>query len=251
MNYNYRERLYKHYVESHYGFVNALTKDEYDFLAKKFRIQILPFIPAGRTVKIVDLGCGPGHLLYCLQTEGYKNVMGVDISPQQLEAATKAGVLNLVNEDVIAFLEKKREKFDVIISMSMIEHLTKNESLEFLDHVFSALNPGGVLILRTPNASGIFGPSLVYCDFTHEIGFTPVSLSQILRLCGFSEIRIFGETPVPHDVRSALRLLLWNAVKSVFNIIYTIEKGTGRGYWNPHSEILFESRMFAIATKKI
>lgn len=247
---NYRERLYKNYVDSHYGVVNALSKEEYEFIAKKYKLQVLPHLPADKGSKIADLGCGPAHLLYCLQKEGYANSCGVDLSAQQIEAAAKAGVKNLINDDVMSFLDKKKDTFDAIVSHSMIEHLTKDEVINFLDLVFGALKPGGTLLLRTPNASGIFGGSLVFCDFTHEVGFTPVSLSQVLRLCGFDDINIFGETPVASDFKSAVRLRLWNGVKKLFSIAYTIEKGTGRGMWNPGKEILFEARMFAVAKKR-
>lgn len=248
---NYRERLYKDYVSSHYAIVNALNPREYDFMATKYKRQILPYFPADKGASIVDLGCGPGHLLYCLQKEGYTNTSGVDISAQQIETAKKAGVRNLVNEDVISFLRKKKNTFDAIVSQSMIEHLTRDEIFEFLDLAHAALKPGGVMIIRTPNASGIFGASIVFCDLTHEVGFTPVSMSQALRLCGFTDIRIFGEAPVPTDLKSAIRLRLWNIVKGLFSIAYTIEKGTGRGFWKPDKDILFEARMFAVTRKSV
>lgn len=247
---NYRERLYKNYTESHYAVVNALNPQEYEFMAKKYRKQVLPYLPTDKGAKIVDLGCGPAHLLWCLQKDGYAGACGVDISAQQLETAKKAGVKNLVHSDVISFLKTKKDAFDAIVSQSMIEHLTKDEVLEFLDLAHGALKPGGTLILRTPNASGIFGPAMVFCDFTHEVGFTPVSMSQVLRLCGFNDIRIFGESPVPTDFKSTARLMLWNAVKKVLSAVYTVEKGTGRGMWNPDKDILFEARMFAVTRKK-
>jgi len=49
------------------------------------------------------------------------------------------------------------------------------------------------MILRVPNLSNPFNLRTRYVDFTHEIGFTVESLSQVLRCTDFFVERVFGE----------------------------------------------------------
>jgi hypothetical protein len=156
------------------------------------------------------------------------------------------GVTEVKKVDMFKFLAKVKGKYELIIANDIVEHLTKNEVIQFLDAVFAALRPGGKVIVNTENAASLFGASRVFIDFTHEQGFTPISLSQVLRVCGFNEVRIYPNSPV-HSFSSWVRVQMWKVVESILKMFLAIECGLGKGM--KKRDILLEPRMFAVAQK--
>ena len=116
-----------------------------------------------------------------------------------------------------------------------------------LDIIYESLVPGGRVLISAPNAQSLFGAGMVSIDFTHEQGFTPTSLAQVLRVCNFVDVEVYGERPIVYDLRSALRAGLWWHIKQIIKLYRTIELGTGRGLWRLHN--IFEPRIFAEARK--
>jgi len=102
-------------------------------------------------------------------------------------------------------------------------------------------------LVDTVDAQSLLGASIVFIDFSHETGFTPCSLSQVLRVCGFEDVKVFGERPVPYDMKSSLRAGLWWIVDKLLKCYMSVERGTGRGMWQ--YEKIFEPRIFAIGQK--
>ena len=92
----------------------------------------------------------------------------------------------------------------------IIEHLKKDEVLDFLDMIHNSLKPKGHVLISTFNSLSLFSGSIRYGDFTHEQGFTSGSLLQVLSACHFKNIKVSGEEPVIHDARSFIRVVLWH-----------------------------------------
>ena len=135
----------------------------------------------------------------------------------------------------------------MVIANDIIEHLKKDEVLEFLDLISKALKPSGRVLIATVNAQSLFGGRAVFVDFTHEQGFTPGSLSQVMRICNFKDVKVYGDGPVAYDWRSGLRTILWSLIKELLKLYSVIERGTGRRMWK-HQNI-YEPRIFAVGTK--
>jgi hypothetical protein len=135
----------------------------------------------------------------------------------------------------------------MIIANDIIEHLAKDEVLNFLDSIYNSLKREGHVLINTLNSQSLFSGKIRYCDFAHEQGFTTGSLSQVLRVGKFKNITVYGEEPVIYDVRSFMRAILWQIVKSILKAYLVIESGTGRGLWKRDN--ILESRMFAVAQK--
>ena len=93
------------------------------------------------------------------------------------------------------------------------------------------------------------GSSGVWIDFTHEQGFTPTSLSQVLKVCDFEDVELYGEAPVVHDFRSFARSCLWKVTKVLLRAYLVVEGGTGRDMWR--KQTILERRMFALARKPL
>jgi len=80
-------------------------------------VKFKPFLDRlSKHSRIVELGCGPGHMLTYLLGQGFVNVDGIDISDEQIDIARRAG-LPAQTEDAFAFLENTSQMFDAIIAI--------------------------------------------------------------------------------------------------------------------------------------
>jgi|ERR1700683_5346485 len=111
--------------------------------------------------RILDLGCGTGNFL----NDAYKSkpeitATGVDLSPAMLKAARRKlaqrvndNVLDLVNEDIMTFLEAQPDKkFDRIISINVLYTIRDQESL--WRELLRTLKPGGKITVTTSIRTG-------------------------------------------------------------------------------------------------
>ena len=138
----------------------------------------------------------------------------MDISAEQVELARQV-LPDVTQADALEFLHDSPSSYEMLTGLDIVEHLTKEEVLHFLDGCFRALKPRGRLILQTPNAESPWGSGLRYGDVTHEVCFTPNALSRLLRLCGFVEVEVREQGPVPlgHSCKSTIRFILWQVIR--------------------------------------
>ena len=223
----WKKRLYDCYVSS--GQVGDISKKK-----SKLKLANYPYLvnlvkkhlSEDRTIQIADLGCGHGALLFVLSSMGYKNIVGVDISLEQISLAHAMGIKEAVNKELTLFLDEAQQKFDVIFLMDVLEHLTKDEMFELLDRVYLRLNTNGSLIIHVPNADGLHGMRIRYGDLTHETSFNPTSLRQLTYACGFKAIKYVEDVPIVHGFKSLIRFILWRALTIIPRLLLLAETGT-------------------------
>jgi len=106
--------------------------------------QISPYQPRGR---VLDVGCGPGFFLEVAAEAGYE-VWGVDPSEFAIKLARER-FGDRVQQGTLTDLASTAARFDVIVAFDTFEHIYR--PLEFLDNIWSLLNPGGILAITTPD----------------------------------------------------------------------------------------------------
>lgn len=129
--------------------------------------------------KVLDVGCGTGLLVHYLTSHGFKSV-GCD------KYYHHRGIINCSATK----LPFPKSSFDLVTSISVIEHLTPHEASLFLTEAYRVLRPGGYIFLITPNFASPFRLLLgkhwfAFSDPTHLTYYTPSSLSHFLTLQGF------------------------------------------------------------------
>lgn len=223
---DYRKRIYAHYASKILELGQVFDERSSRRLGRSRRYYLRGWLPQSVDAHIADVACGDGSLLHFLKEQGYRRICGVDISPEQVKLAQQV-TPDVVESDAIAFLEANPGRFDVITGIEMVEHFHKPEVLHFLDACYAALKPGGRLILETPNADSPWGTMHRYTDFTHEVGFSPGSLSHLLRLVGFGgiEARETGPVPLGNSFASTVRYLLWQVIRSGLKAWNLVEMG--------------------------
>jgi 2-polyprenyl-3-methyl-5-hydroxy-6-metoxy-1,4-benzoquinol methylase len=221
----YRERLYRYYLSTHNGSEVQDIQLRLQ-LARPYSYKLMKYLPKDRDVKIFDLGCGYGALLYWLKQAGYHCLEGVDRSPQQVEGAHSIGLTSVVQDHIGSYLAGQRsESCDVVIASDVLEHFAKEEALRFVDEVFRVLTPTGIFILHLPNGEGFLSGCVANGDFTHELLVTRQSLGQLLRCAGFSQVSSYEDVPIVHGMLSAVRYMIWKIARTALRLIYAAQTG--------------------------
>ncbi len=204
--YKYRQPFYKRYFSSQVGKADpAAFKALFEEQKWFFGLEIIPHFPKDKTIKILDIGCGNGSLLAAAKEKGYTNVTGMDISPEQVEIANKLGVNEVKQGNLNDLINAGNETFDLVSGMDIIEHFSKDELTELVLNLKKIINPGGLLIFRTPNMDAPMTSVFSYGDFTHECLLNKSSALQLMKSCGYSKAEV-----------SASMLIIQNPVKELF-----------------------------------
>jgi ubiquinone/menaquinone biosynthesis C-methylase UbiE len=101
---------------------------------------------------VLDIACGTGYGCGMLRSAGASTVLGVDISSEAIEYASRhhadAGtVFELGNAEDLPGVQS--ESIDVITSFETIEHLADVE--RYLAEMWRVLRPGGEYLVSTPD----------------------------------------------------------------------------------------------------
>ena len=123
--------------------------------------DMLQEVLACRPGSVLELGCGDGGFTRLLADRGV-NVLALDYSRTFLAYARRQTTSRLVrykqaNLDGAQGFALPRGRFDVIVSIDVLEHLRHKERL--LESVADALADGGALVLQAPN---------LYCNLVSQ-----------------------------------------------------------------------------------
>ncbi len=231
MSDDYRSRFYSEYISHFKKDYYATTKSKLQRTYAEYNYHlryVLETVP--KSASVLELGCGPGLLLDYLRGQGFESLDGVDISEEQVAIASELG-LNVTCADVFDFLPAKSLQYDVVIAFDFVEHFSKDELLDLFEMIYRTLKAGGILVLQTPNGAGLFPGMNIYGDLTHITIFTELSLTQILQLHGFGDLRFFETGPAPISVFGSVRFLLWKIIRACLNCIRKIEADKTSALW--------------------
>ena len=225
---DYRERIYASYVSRGGDRAAVFDTEAAEQWGRIYDSYLAGWLPGTKSAAILDVACGTGNLLHFLKRRGYTELSGVDTSLEQVNLARQV-VPRVEHDDVSRYLHARSAEFDLIVGFNIIEHLKKDEVLDFLDGCLGALRSGGRLILQTPNGESPWGNATRYGDFSHETCFTPSSLQWLLSLCGFAQIENREAGPRPLSIRGSVRYMLWQTISAGLRIWNLAETGSAGG----------------------
>jgi 2-polyprenyl-3-methyl-5-hydroxy-6-metoxy-1,4-benzoquinol methylase len=199
----------------------------------------------GPKERILDIGCGLGHVLNCLRKKGYGQVTGVDIDRAAVSHCLDLGLDVQWIRNVEEFSRECQNRFDLIIMLHVLEHIDKGDIIESLRAVRSLLAPGGSLVVSVPNAQSPTGCYWAFEDFTHSTIFTAGSLYHVLTAAGFSLVELIDPhclagLPWPKRFLRRWFLALYDQTKNLIN------RGTASS-WHEPSPRVYSFEVKAIA----
>ncbi len=159
------------------NYINYFSKNYGQFIANK------------KDIRILDIGCGNGLFLEYLKGQGYNNILGIDLSQENIIICKGKG-LNVLEIDVFTYLNRNKEKFDLIVMNDIIEHILRDKVILLLKLIKLNLRNKGILLIKTLNMSNPVSLDTLYCDFTHQWGYSQKSIEQICFLAGFKNVEV-------------------------------------------------------------
>jgi 2-polyprenyl-3-methyl-5-hydroxy-6-metoxy-1,4-benzoquinol methylase len=229
MSKGYRDRVYASYFTTTFSTANEVSDAAYRRSARALRQIILPWIPGDRSASLLDVACGVGFTVEMLREEGYSNVTGIDLSPEQVHLARRRG-LPVRQEDVFEHLDGKPSAYDVILAFDFLEHLHRDELIRFLDLTREALRPGGRLLVKTPNANSPLATRMRWLDLTHENIFTDRSLRAAFLTCNLRPVAVTGQHFWPFTPGGWVRLGISSVLHTLWKLYLIADLGReGRG----------------------
>jgi ubiquinone/menaquinone biosynthesis C-methylase UbiE len=131
--------------------------------------------------KLLEIGCGRGEFLLAFQGMGL-HCQGVDLSDYCLKNVNDLNVSCVdISKEALPFADNS---FDYVYHKSLIEHLYSPDNL--MKETIRVLRPGGKIVILTPD--WVSQMKVFYEDFTHSRPYDVTSLSDVLKVYGFSDV---------------------------------------------------------------
>lgn len=181
---------YRHYAKpEHFDRVVAGKRVQAARLVKKLRRLLGARFHGAR---LLEVGCAAGALLYHLAKEPALWVRGLDIDAENTAVARERLGLDVVT-GALPCAALAPGSFDAVFAEQVLEHVLDPGA--FLVACRDLLAPGGVLIVGTPNFSGLSARLLglgwkEYVPYEHVRMFTRRALGYHLERAGFVRVHV-------------------------------------------------------------
>ncbi len=239
---DWRQRFLARYVSTHAAVSDAAGNLDrrWPFLEKLVREHF----PADRDAKIVDLGCGHGAIVWAARKLGYRNIEGVDASPEQVAMAAQLKIDGVRQGDLMATLRSApADSLDAVVLFDLYHYFDPATQLRLADEVRRVLKPGGRFIMHLPNGEALFAGRVRYWDIMATGSFTRRSIEQLMLVCDFKGVACFEDQPVVHGLKSAARYAVWKLVRAALRLAMAAETG------ETASDAIFSQTFLAVARK--
>ena len=166
----------------------------------KDRLKVyIPWIESTKTHgsenPVVDLGCGRGEWLELLGENGIQ-AKGVDLNRSMVKLCVDRN-LDVVEDNVVAYLRSlPGGSLRALTGFHIVEHMETSDLVSLLDEAYKVLEPGGMIILETPNPENLLvGSCNFYLDPTHRNPIPPKLLHFMVESRGFKDAEILRLHP--------------------------------------------------------
>lgn len=202
-------------------------------------------LPADKSARILDIGCGDGDVLLDLKRQGYANCSGVEIDKKSIDACRQKGLSNVeAISDLAAYLFDKRGAFDLIYMKEVIYYFPEDKLAIYLKAIKDALKDDGTLIVEVFNGAMLTGAFFKYKDYRIKYVLTEHSLRRMLEDSGFRVTKVFGA----EFLSSSVKRVIWKALRYLWTLvlraIYALEIGIG-----PERPTIWSKLVVAVAKK--
>jgi 2-polyprenyl-3-methyl-5-hydroxy-6-metoxy-1,4-benzoquinol methylase len=199
----------EHY-EGYFGEESLPGDAEFDYWGKAHAAMYAEFARrymAGKSGKILDVGCGLGYFLKQMKQIPEWEIYGCETSPVAVEFGKKRLGIETLYQGPLETAPYSPEFFEIITLWDVLEHIPQPDALLKKSH--SLLKPGGILFLHTPNADiqlpkaklkkALFGmkEGMHFLEAKdHCQIYTPSTLAVLLKRNGFNEIKLTHLPPI-------------------------------------------------------
>jgi SAM-dependent methyltransferase len=152
--------------------------------------------------RILEAGCGPGHLVLALRARGF-DAEGVEWAARTVENARRLAPDLPIRQGDVRRLDAPNDSYSGYISNGVVEHDPAGPEAA-LREAFRVLEPGGVALVAVPHYHllrrlkawlGLYRPPQPDDEF-YQYAFAPRDMTARLRRSGFSVVEVTGYDPI-------------------------------------------------------
>ncbi len=169
-------------------------------------VERIYFERARESSRILDFGAGEGRLKAQFLSSGFKGrYETLDISRESRHDYSD--------------LSEVRGTYDAIFCLEVIEHMTLNNYVELMDSFGKLLDPGGILIVSTPNPSCIYPMWAFDAGHIQQYPLSDLAADFVIRGYDIETFRVcLG--PRPRGIRPRVRFFLQRALCYLLGVDY-------------------------------
>lgn len=151
---------------------------------------VQPLISENQPVRAIDLGCGRGEWLELLNSWGLSGY-GFDSDEGMLQACAQRELAAKQMDVIEALMEQSDSSVAMISAFHLVEHLPFPRLQTLVKEALRVLQPGGLLIMETPNPENIVvGSNQFYLDPTHQRPLPSQLLAFLTEHEGFARTKV-------------------------------------------------------------
>lgn len=159
---------------------------------------------------VLDIGCGPGYFLESMRRQGW-GVHGVESSGTHVAYARTLLQTDQVYHQRWPSALPSGLRVDLVVMVHVLEHFP--DPVGALHAAQAVLNPGGVLMIETPNIQSwparIFGSYWVTLDAPRHLAlYSQQTLARCVKQAGFAVSRLVTDSPSTMEYTESLRYAL-------------------------------------------
>ncbi len=190
---------YEHYTDEYFDSWNYSDRgmgrfSMYWFARRYYAALVRRYAPTGG--KLLEMGCGLGHLLGLLQDDF--QCYGVDLIERSVrESRQNAPRAEIVQGDATDFSRFADGELSAVVALHLVEHLPDPEAT--IQGVYRILKPGGLFLFATPHPEYSFRrykdreTDAIGKDKTHINCHPPDVWRAWCEAAGFTVIKQFGD----------------------------------------------------------
>lgn len=167
---NFIKKLRDNYAIFNKGMIGKLLYNKFP----NIKLPNLVNLYLTKKMRILDVGCGSGTLLYNIARTGFNHLLGVD--PYIEKDIVYSSTLKILKKNI----HEIGGKWDLIMFNHSFEHLP--DPLETIEKVSSLLPIGGICLLRIPTVSSFawehYRENWVQLDAPRHFFCTPLKVSK-------------------------------------------------------------------------
>ena len=181
--------------------------------------------------RVLDLGCGVGHLLQWLAAHAPATYDGLDLSLNSLRTAQRAGLRTLVVGDATR-LPLGDASYDAVVCNGAAHHLPDLPAA--LAEIHRVLRPDGRLVLHEPVDSAwsgavrqtLFRRSRYEspADLEHKHAFTAAVVERALRNAGFTAVTTSAHDALAYPLSGMYMALPWSRSARMMGALVALEE---------------------------
>jgi len=236
------KNLYSARLESIYD--SKTFKRKVDYIKYNFG-PIVQKLKTKKKVSTLEIGPGKGEFISYLQNNGIKDIDIIDNDKSVLSSLNENyEISNIFHSNDIVSVNSKLRRYDLIILVQVLEHMSPKVYFSVVKTLYSKLNKNGYILIVVPNANNPLGLTERYGDLQHRNSFTEQSLNDLVIGSAINNYddAIKGYLIPPYSLVNIIRIILQKMLHLFLLGLMIINGGTYFKIMNPNISLIINKR---------